>query len=96
MTTKHCQICRHSDLFRRRMDGRCGLTIQGSKDGPCLCACIYSDSAVLVRVRESGHYLKSEEQGELTPNKAEAARLTLDGARWFERRFPQAIDIVPV
>lgn len=95
MTIKHCQLCGHADLFRRRTDGRCGFSTQGVA-GFCGCQCIYSDALVLVRIRESGHYLLREidnASAEMTPDRAQAAQLTLEGARWFGRRCPFAIDI---
>jgi len=92
---KHCRECGHSDLFLRRSDGRCGLTTQGSKNGPCMCACIYGDSAVLAYCPDLGQYLEREDDEvvHFTPDRAQAERLTLDGARWFERRCPFAVRI---
>lgn len=88
-----CRECGHADLWQRR-DGTCGLNTQPSK-AVCRCACVYGDTPVVVRFRESGQYLRSEIEGgaEMTPHRAQAATLTLDGARWFDRRCPLAIDI---
>lgn len=94
MTIKHCRECGHADLFRRRSDGRCGFNTQPSKL-TCGCACVYGDSAVLAYCPDLGGYLEDEgaEVVSFTPDRAKAARLTLDGARWFERRCPFAVRI---
>lgn len=96
---KSCHICHHSDMFRSRSTGLCALTTQGSRAEPCGCECDYGDARQwLVRVRESGHYLVSEsrEGAEFHPDPERASVLLLDGARWFERRFPLAVDITKV
>lgn len=94
MTAKRCRECGHVDLWQGN-DGRCGLNVQGSRV-VCRCACVYGDSAVLVRLPDvGGQYLESETDGGaiLTPHRDKAARLTLDGARWYERRCPFAVQI---
>lgn len=85
MTAKLCRQCGHSDVFRRD-NGRCKL---------CFCACVYGDSVALAYCPDLGQWLEDEgaEVVSFTPDRAKAARLTLDGARWFERRCPFAVRI---
>ena len=93
MAPRICRECGHADIHRGRDNGRCAVNV--ARAGRCCCSCVYGDSVVLVRVRDLGQFLMEETDGGalLTPDRAKAARLTLDGARWFERRCPFAVDI---
>lgn len=97
---RFCRHCGHiapdGVKHRRRVDGTCGDAGTGRLDRsrtPCRCYCEYGDEHVVLRIRGEERWVSgTRRRFETTAVRAEAEVMTLDGARWVERRFPVAVD----
>ena len=100
MPSRFCRKCGHARpdgvKTRVRADGTCGVSGTGTLNRavePCRCYCEYGDERVVLRIRGEERWVSgTRRRFETTAVRAEAEVMTLDGARWVERRFPVAVD----
>lgn len=96
---RFCRHCGHiapdGVKHQRRVDGACGDAGTGRLDRsrtPCRCYCEYGDERVVLRIRGECRWVSNGRKYATTTKRDEAETMTLDGARWYARLFPVALD----